>query len=475
MTLRPPHRPAPPPISVETLGSSPDDLSIGAEEDELLHIRERRPIVGGGSTARQRFDVVVVGGGPAGLSCSYELAKKGFRVVVLERGRTPGAKSLFGGRVYASPLERTYRNLRKAAPIERWVRQERMSMVSDGGSVSVSYGSAKSTSFTAHLPKLVSWMAMEAESEGALVVTDVRVDRVVMEDRRAVGVEAGGDRVDANVVVVAEGANRLLCEGMKIVPALSPGQVALGVREVVRLGSEKINERFGLERDEGLAWLFIGRPSGYRPGGAFLYTNSSTVSLGVVLSLGDPWPRRDRQVYQALEELRGSPPLKQLLAGGSVVEYGSHLIPEAGLKMSPRRLHGDGYVVTGDAAGLVLNLGYTVRGVDFAVHSGRLAAEAVEGAHSAGDFSSAGLAGYDEEMKRSFIFREMRRHSAVQRLMSRGRVFDAYPRIVVDAARRLYEFQDSSPKLLEAGRLSAEGARSPMGLLSDLLSLARGP
>ena len=423
----------------------------------------------------QRFDVVIVGGGPAGLTCSYDLANKGFKVVVLERGRAPGAKSLFGGRVYSSPLERTYRNLRKAAPIERWVKQERMSMVADGGSFSLSYGSAGSTSFTAHLPKLVSWMAAEAESEGAVVVTDVRVDSVVMEDGRAVGVEAGGDRVDAGVVVVAEGANRLLCESMKVAPFLSPSQVALGVREVVRLGSEKINERFGLERDEGLAWFFIGKPSGYRPGGAFLYTNSSTVSLGVVLSLGGPAQPGNRLVYGILEDFRGSPPVSHLLAGGSVVEYGSHLIPEAGLKMAPRSLHGEGYVIIGDAAGLVLNLGYTVRGVDFAVHSGRLAAEAIGRMRSLGDSSSSGLASYDEEMKRSFVFREMRRHNAIQRLMSRGNVFDAYPRIVVEAARRLYEFEESSPKLLEAGRASAARFRSPTELLKDLLLLARGP
>lgn len=425
-------------------------------------------------TPGPRFDVLVVGGGPAGLSCSYALAKKGFRVAALERGRTAGAKNLFGGRVYSSPLERVYGSLRDA-PIERWVKHERMSIMADDGAFSVGYDSVGSTSFTAYLSKLVAWMSSKAESEGAVVVTDVRVDEVVMEDGRAVGVVAGGDRIDSDVVVVAEGANRLLCEGMKVVSPLSLGQIALGVRQVVRIGSEKINERFGLAGDEGLAWFFLGKPSDYLPGGGFLYTNSSTVSLGLVLYLEEGTPMSNKHVYEILEEFRTSPPLRQLLSGGILVEYGSHLIPEAGLKMTPKRLYGNGYVIVGDAAGLVLNLGYTVRGVDFAVHSGYLAAQAIAYAHSSGDFTAVNLATYEEKLHESFVVREMHRHNAIQKLMQKRHVFDAYPHMVVDAAKKLYEFDETSPRFLEVGRRSIKGRRSPLGILDDLLLLVRGP
>ena len=78
-------------------------------------------------------------------------------------------------------------------------------------------------------------------------------------------------------------------------------------------------------------------------------------------------------------------------------------------------------------------------------------------------------------MKESFVIREMQKHSAIQRMMQKNHVFDAYPRILVDAARRLYEFDETSPRLLEAGRRSMKGRRSALGLLSDLLILARGP
>jgi electron transfer flavoprotein-quinone oxidoreductase len=427
------------------------------------------------SVSGSKFDVVIVGGGPAGLSCSYSLAKKGFKVAVLERGRASGAKNLFGGRVYSSPLERVYENFRKEAPIERWVKHERISMMADDGNLSIDYDSNGSTSFTTYLPKLVAWMASKAEAQGAIVVTDVRVDNVIVENGRAVGVEAGGDRLDADVVVLAEGVNRLLCEKMNIVQPLSPGQVALGVRQVVKLGSEKINERFNLAGDEGLAWFFLGRPSKYLPGGAFLYTSSSTISLGLVLYLEEGMQMPDKHVYEILEEFRTSPPLKQLLGEGSVVEYGSHLIPEGGLKMMPDKLYGDGYVIIGDAAGLTLNLGYTVRGVDFAVHSGHLAAESIADAHSAGSYGSGNLASYEEKLNNSFIIREMHRHSAIQKMMRRKHIFDAYPHIMVDAAKRLYEFEDTSPRLLEAGRRSMKGRISTFTLLNDLMTLSRGP
>jgi electron transfer flavoprotein-quinone oxidoreductase len=143
--------------------------------------------------------------------------------------------------------------------------------------------------------------------------------------------------------------------------------------------------------------------------------------------------------------------------------------------MMPDRLYGDGYVIVGDAAGLVLNLGYTVRGVDFAVHSGYLAAQAISDAYSSKDFSAEKLATYEEKLNHSFVVREMRRHNIIQKMMQKRYIFEAYPRILVDAARRLYEFDEISPKLLEAGRRSIKGRRSTIGVLSDLLTFARGP
>jgi len=77
----------------------------------------------------QKFDVVVVGAGPAGSSAAYLLAKAGFNVLVIERGRGAGSKELFGGKIYAAPLREIWPELDKEAPIHRWVTRERMSLV----------------------------------------------------------------------------------------------------------------------------------------------------------------------------------------------------------------------------------------------------------------------------------------------------------------------------------------------------------
>ncbi|MEM4007390.1 MAG: FAD-dependent oxidoreductase, partial [Nitrososphaerota archaeon] len=178
-----------------------------------------------------KFDVVVVGAGPAGSSAAYTLSKNGFKVVVIERGRTVGSKNLYGGRVYSKPLEEIYPEFKREAPIERWVKRERFSMMVGGELLTLEYYSRNSTSFTAYLSRLAGWMAQKAEEAGAIIVTDVRVDDLYTEDGIVKGIVSGGDALKADVVVDAEGVNRLILERHGLVPKLLPRQVALGVKE----------------------------------------------------------------------------------------------------------------------------------------------------------------------------------------------------------------------------------------------------
>ena len=422
---------------------------------------------------KSRFDVIVVGAGPAGSTAAYTLAKKGFDVLVVERGRSPGSKTLYGGRVYAKPLKEIYPEFEKKAPIERWVKKERMTFMAEGGSLTLEYSSKTSTSFTAYLSKLSEWMASQAEEAGAVIVTDVRVDSFLKEDGRITGVRAGQDEVRAGVVIDAEGVNRLLLERLGWVPKLEKSQVALGLKETYRLGSEKIEERLGLGKKEGMAWFMIGSATGNIPGGAFLYTYQNTVALGIVVFLHKAVEHAQQHIFEYLEELRLSPPFSNLLKDGVLVEYGAHLTPELGLKLKPPRLYGDGFLIVGDAAGLLLNLGYTVRGVDFAAYSGYLAAQAVEKA--GGDYSARSLSIYEDMLEESFIMRELRRHARVSKLMENERFFTTYPELAFALAHRLFEFEETSPTFLEAFRETTKGRVSKLRLLLDMLEVARGP
>jgi len=421
------------------------------------------------------FDVIVVGAGPAGATAAYTLARKGFKVVVVERGRTPGTKNLFGGRVYAAPLKEIYEGFPEDAPIERWVRRERISLMTEKGMLTIEYGSKSSTSFTAYLSRLSSWMASKAEEAGATIVTDVRVDEIIKEDNMVKGIRAGEDELRADVVVDAEGINRLLLERLGWVSKLEKRQVALGLKEVIRLRPEVIEERLGLEKGEGMAWFMIGSATGNIPGGAFLYTNSNTISLGLVLFLDKAYEKAEQHVFNILEDLRLSHPFRELLKDGVLVEYGAHLTPETGLDLIPARLYGNGFLIVGDAAGLLLNLGYTVRGVDFAAYSGYLAAQAIEKAHGEGSYSAENLAVYERLLRESFILREMEKHRRIRKLMEKDYLFTLYPEIAVETAEKLFEFEEESPTIMNAARQSMRGKVSMIRFMLDMFEVVRGP
>ncbi|MEM3544780.1 MAG: FAD-dependent oxidoreductase, partial [Nitrososphaerota archaeon] len=134
----------------------------------------------------EKYDVVVVGGGPAGLSVAYFLADKGYTVVVLERGLEPGSKNVFGGRVYSYPLDKYFPGWRRDAPIERWVRREMLSILCRENMASIGYQLSRKPdghdSFTVFLSRLLKWMASKVEEKNVLLASNVRVDEMLFRD-----------------------------------------------------------------------------------------------------------------------------------------------------------------------------------------------------------------------------------------------------------------------------------------------------
>ncbi|MDK2384184.1 MAG: FAD-dependent oxidoreductase, partial [Candidatus Korarchaeota archaeon] len=176
-----------------------------------------------------RFDVIVVGAGPAGSASAYTLAKKGFKVLLVERGRIPGSKNVFGGRVYADPLREVFDGFDDSAPIHRWVTKERISMVSGDAMTSFEFYMRKNTSFTTYLTELACWMAKKVEEVGGTVLTEITVDELVVENGKVTGIRVGDEKVSSEVVIDAEGINRLLLERAGLVPKLELRHAGLGV------------------------------------------------------------------------------------------------------------------------------------------------------------------------------------------------------------------------------------------------------
>jgi electron transfer flavoprotein-quinone oxidoreductase len=366
----------------------------------------------------ERIDAVIVGGGLGGLTCAYCLAQEGMQVLVLERGDHPGSKNVTGGRIYLRPLQPYLPELWDAAPLERAVTKEVITMMGDTSSLTVQFTSDKFRatpphSYTVLRSQFDKWLGEQVVEKGGFIVPQRRVTDLMKENGRIVGVVSEGEEIPADVVVAADGALSLMAEQAGLRGLLPPRHAAVALKEVIRLSPEVIEERFGLLPNEGAAHLYFGSITQGIFGGGFLYTNRESISLGLVLGIAS-FLESDSptETHQILEAFKGRKEIAPLIKDGELVEYSAHLIPEGGPKPLPKP-YADGILVVGDAAGFALNMGITVRGMEFAIASGYMAAQTVKRAKGEKDYSAETLAHYETLLRKSFIMQDIEtfRHS----------------------------------------------------------------
>ncbi len=389
------------------------------------------------------FDAVVVGAGPAGATAAYCLAKAGANVLVIERGNYAGAKNMTGGRLYAHSLEKIIPGFAEEAPIERRVTAEKVSFLTDDAGVTIDYRNGEKPmkveeSYTVLRGPFDQWLIGKAEEVGAQVIYGVRVDKVLRNEQGKVcGIEADGDQIDAKCVIIAEGVNTILTEqlGMATRPC-DPTAVAVGAKELIQLSETEVAKRFGLQGNEGAAWLFAGSPSNGLMGGGFIYTNKDTVSVGVVAGLAHIGGS-SKSVPEMLEDFKNHPVVKPLIEGGEMIEYSGHVVPEAGLNMCPK-LYAPGVLIVGDAAGFCINQGFTVRGLDLAIASGEKAAEAVLDALKANDFGESTLRSYETRLKNSFVMHDLTLYKDLPAFFENPRLFNDYPKLMTGMMKDMF-------------------------------------
>lgn len=388
------------------------------------------------------FDAIVVGGGLAGSVAAYTLASAEKSVLVVERGNYCGAKNMTGGRIYTHSLAKIFPDYQDA-PLQRKVTHERISLMSPDSNFTIDYSAreleqAGKESYTVLRGPFDQWLAEKAEDAGAEYICGIAVEDLMIENGKVCGVIAGEDEITADVVILADGVNSLLTSkaGLsKKAPAIH--QVAVGAKETIELPADVIESRFLCNPGEGASWLFAGDCSNGIIGGAFVYANEESVSVGIVATMSEVL-KQDIPVYQMLENFKNRPEIKPLIAGGKLVEYSGHVVPEGGIHMMPEII-GDGVLVVGDAAMLCMNLGYTVRGMDLAVESGSIAAKAAIKALDAGDTSKAGLGVYKSMLDNSFIMRDMNMYAeAPEFLENCPGMFRGYPEMIRDIMTPLF-------------------------------------
>lgn len=355
------------------------------------------------------FDVIVVGAGVAGTVCATQLARAGHEVLLVERGPEPGSKNLSGGVFYCRVMEQVFPDFVREAPVERVITKNMLTFLNEGSAVNLEYWDQRLANpvnaVSVLRAKLDPWLAEQAEEAGVSLISGIKVDGLIREGTHFVGIEAAGEQMRAKVTVLADGVNSFLAQSAGIRPANQPSQLGLGVKSVIKLGESTIQERFGVSDSEGAAYALVGEATQGIPGGGFLYTNRDSVSIGVVVML-DELTKSGKSASDVHDALLGHPYVAPLLEGGELIEYGSHLVAEGGEAMMGELVF-DGLVVVGEAGGMALNTGLTVRGMDLAAGSALAAAHAVDAALKAEDYTRLQLRSYEAELRRSFVGADM--------------------------------------------------------------------
>lgn len=273
-----------------------------------------------------RFDAIIVGAGPAGSACAYILAKAGKNVLVIERGDTAGCKNVTGGRLYTYALEMLDQGLYQEAAVERRVTREQIMLLSADRAITIDYHEPAFNaegqvpmSFTVLRTVFDEWLAAKAEEMGAIVACGIKVDRLLEDQGRIVGVVAGDDEMYADIVIAADGVNSFMAQQAGIIQDITARTMGVGVKEVIELPPETIAERFHLKENEGAARMLLGCTEGIH-GGGFLYTNKQSISLGCVFTPEEA-ARHKKSVHEIFQELKMHPGIAALLEGGETIEY----------------------------------------------------------------------------------------------------------------------------------------------------------
>ena len=403
----------------------------------ILPVRHQRPLPMDRLILREppgteavEMDVLIVGGGPAGLACAIELARLGKReqesggtaselnIGVLEKAESLGEHSLSGAVVNPRAFRELFPELGPSElPFRQPVPDEAVYFMTEGRAQRIPTPPTMHNAgyYTASLCEVVRWLGDKAEGLGVNLFAGFPADALLVDGNAVRGVRTtpagltrdGGRTADyaeptdltARITVLAEGTRGLL--GMAYrewqnIASPNPQIFALGVKEV-------------WETPRPLAHVIhtLGWPLPTTAfGGSFMYPmGPSQVALGLVVGLD--YHEAALDVHEMLQRMKLHPLFRRQLDGGKLLEWGAKTIPEGGFHALPERFGGDGLLMVGDTVGFVDVP--SLKGIHYAMHSGILAARAAFAAIRQDDVSAAALAPYDRAMHDSYVMRDLHR------------------------------------------------------------------
>ena len=247
----------------------------------------------------EHFDVAIVGGGTAGFSALQQLSSLGKQAILIEAGKTPGSKNVSGGILYSKrPKNGRVYNVEDVfgqefltqAPLERLITKYILHATSNDKVFSIdltpTHEYQSNFAYSVLLTKLVAWFATQAgenaERQGGGIVNGVHVRAVSWSGDKTIVETDELEPFEVKAIIASDGVNSELAEISGARPKFTPEELYQGVKVVVKLPEEILEERFNIKSNEGAAHLFAGDVTLDHIGGGFLYTNWETLSLGAV-------------------------------------------------------------------------------------------------------------------------------------------------------------------------------------------------
>lgn len=374
-------------------------------------------------------DILIIGGGPAGLSVAIHFADLISRhnnaalplnVMLLEKAHATGNHTLSGAVINPASFRELLPDITdKDMPFESPVLKEDIRFLTKGGSIALPFPPpymGNKGNYVVSLGKMVRWLGGIAEKKGVQIFTGISGCELIFENGKVAGVRTGASGIDkearplsnyqpptdvrAKITILAEGTRGYLAKSLikqlNLSQNRNPQIYSVGVKEVWKVPAGAFQT--------GHIIHTLGYPLDFTQfGGGFIYgLSKDLVVVGMVIGLDYKDPTLDG--HHALQIYKKHPFISKILEKGKVVRYGAKTIPEGGIFAIPQLYHNN-IMIVGDSAGFTAMP--SLKGVHLAVQSGMLAAKTAFDALKENDTSATQLARYEELFKKSATYKEL--------------------------------------------------------------------